>query len=98
MVKSEICNMPKKKDATHRRKTKWSSKTLGEWTKKKCDTHGALQVGYKEHVEQPLSEMSYTHWDSFGFVPLPSFGRTKPPPTRSATTKLLWKLYTIPSQ
>jgi hypothetical protein len=75
-----------------------ASKTMGEWTKKQCNTHGAMQVGYKEHVEQPLSEMSYTHRDSFGFVPLPSFGRTKPPETRSATTKLPWKLYTILSQ
>jgi hypothetical protein len=34
------------------RKTKnHASKTLGEWTKKQCDTHRALQVGYKEaHV------------------------------------------------
>jgi hypothetical protein len=74
------------------------NKTLDERTKKQCDTPRALQVGYKEHEEQPLSEMSYTHRDSLGFVPLPSFRRTKPPPTRSATTNLLWKLYTIPSQ
>jgi hypothetical protein len=51
-----------------------------------------------EHRRQPLSEISCTHWGTFGFVPLPSFGRTKPAPTRSATTKLSWKLYVIPSQ
>jgi hypothetical protein len=54
-----------------------ASKTLGEWTKKQHDTPGALQVGYKEHEEQPLSEMSYNHRDSFGFVPLLSDGRTQ---------------------
>jgi hypothetical protein len=71
------------KDATHRRKT-WSrktkndaSKTLGERTKKQCDTPRALQDGYKEHEEEPLSEMSHTHWNIFGFVALPSFGSTQ---------------------
>jgi hypothetical protein len=53
------------------------SKTLDEWTmKKQHDTPRALQVGYRKHMQQPMSEMSYTHRDSFGFVPPPSFGCT----------------------
>jgi hypothetical protein len=27
-----------------------------------------LQVGYRKHKQQPLSEMSHTHRDFFGFV------------------------------
>jgi hypothetical protein len=53
-----------------------ASKALGEWTKKQCDTSKALQVGYKEHEEQPLSEMRHTNMDYFGFVPSPLYGRT----------------------
>jgi hypothetical protein len=52
-----------------------ANKTLGEWIKKQCDNPRALQVGYKEHKEQPLSEMSHTHRDYFGFVPPPSLKR-----------------------
>jgi hypothetical protein len=54
-----------------------ASKTLGERAKKQHDTPGALQVGHKEHMEQPLCEMSHTHRDFFGFVAPPSFGRTQ---------------------
>jgi hypothetical protein len=54
-----------------------TSKTLGEWTKKQCDTPRALQVGYSEHKQQPLSEMSYTHRAFFGFVPPPSYERNQ---------------------
>jgi hypothetical protein len=52
-----------------------ANKTLGERIKKQCDNPRALQVGYKEHKEQPLSEMSHTHRDYFGFVPPPSLKR-----------------------
>jgi hypothetical protein len=51
-----------------------ASKTLGKRTKKKCDTPRALQVGYRKHMQQPLSDMSYTHRDFFGFIAPPSFG------------------------
>jgi hypothetical protein len=54
-----------------------ASKTLGEWTKKQCDIPRAMQVGYRKHMQQPLSEMSYTHWDFFGYVPPPSNERTQ---------------------
>jgi hypothetical protein len=37
-----------------------ASKTLSERTKKQHDTLRALQVGYKDYVKQPLSEMSVT--------------------------------------
>jgi hypothetical protein len=57
------------------RKTKSDeSKTLGKRTKKKGDTPRALQVGYRKHMQQPLSEMSHTQRDFFGFVAPPSFG------------------------
>jgi hypothetical protein len=46
-----------------------ASKTLDEQIKKQCDTPRALQVGYKKHKEQSLSEMSHTHRDYFDFVP-----------------------------
>jgi hypothetical protein len=36
-----------------------------------------LQVGYMKHKQQPLSEMSHTHRDFFGFVPPPSLRRTQ---------------------
>jgi hypothetical protein len=45
-----------------------------KWTKKQHDTPRALHIGYRKHMRQPLSEMSYTHRDFFGFVPPPSFG------------------------
>jgi hypothetical protein len=67
--------------ATHRRKTRSRktkngvSKTLGKQTKKQRDTPRVLQAGYKEHKEQPLSKMSHTHRDLFGFVPPPSLRR-----------------------
>jgi hypothetical protein len=54
-----------------------ASKVLGEWTKKQRDTLGALQVGYKKHEEQPLSVMSHTYRDFFGFVAPPSYERTQ---------------------
>jgi hypothetical protein len=54
-----------------------ASKTLGERTKKQHDTPIALQVGYKEHQEQPLSGRSHTRRDLFGFVPPPSLRRTQ---------------------
>jgi hypothetical protein len=38
-----------------------------------------LQFGNKKHMQQPLSEMSNTHWNFFGFVPPPSFGSTEAP-------------------
>jgi hypothetical protein len=53
------------------------SKTLGERPKKQHNTPRALQVGYRKHKEQPLSEMSHTHRDFFGFVPPPSFESTQ---------------------
>jgi hypothetical protein len=53
-----------------------TSKTLGEWTKKKHNTPRVLQVGYRKYMQQPLSEMSHTHRDFFGFVLLPSLRRT----------------------
>jgi hypothetical protein len=57
------------------RKTKSdASKTLGKRTKKKHDTPRALQVGYRKHIQQPLSEKSHTHQDFFCFVAPPSFG------------------------
>jgi hypothetical protein len=43
----------------------------------KCDTPRALQVGYRKHIQQPLSEMSHTHRDFFGFVAPPSLRRTQ---------------------
>jgi hypothetical protein len=54
-----------------------ASKTLGEWTKKQCDAPRFLQFGYRKHMQQPLSEMSYTHRDFFDFVAPPSLGRTQ---------------------
>jgi hypothetical protein len=54
-----------------------ASKTLGKRTKNKCDTPRALQVGYRKYMQQPLSEMSHTHRDFFGFVALPSLRRTQ---------------------
>jgi hypothetical protein len=45
--------------------------------RKKRDTPRALQVGYREHMQQPLSEMSHTHRDFFSFVALPSLRRTQ---------------------
>jgi hypothetical protein len=60
------------------RKTKHDySKTLDVWTKKQHDNPRGLQVGYMKHMQQPLSEMSHTHGDFFGFVALPSYERTK---------------------
>jgi hypothetical protein len=44
-----------------------ASKTLGEWTMKQHDTHRALQVGYSNHKQQPVSDMSHTHRDFSGF-------------------------------
>jgi hypothetical protein len=49
-----------------------ASKTLDEWTKEKHGTPIALQVGYRKHMQQPLSEMSHTHRDFFGFFAPPS--------------------------
>jgi hypothetical protein len=49
-----------------------ATKTLDEWTKKQNDTPRALQVGYRKHMKQPLSEMSHTHRDFFGSIPPPS--------------------------
>jgi hypothetical protein len=63
-----------------------ASKTLDKRTKKQRDTPRALQVEYSKHKQQPLSEMSHTHMDFFGFVTPPSLEMTHPPPTRSATT------------
>jgi hypothetical protein len=54
-----------------------TSKTLGERTKKQHDTPRALQVGYRKHIQQPLSEMSHAHRDFFGFVALSSCERTQ---------------------
>jgi hypothetical protein len=45
--------------------------------RKKRDTPRALQVGYRKHMQQPLSEMSHTHTDFFGFVAPPSLRRTQ---------------------
>jgi hypothetical protein len=70
-------SVPPTKGRSLSRKTKNdASKALGERTKKQHDTPGDLQVGYKEHEEQPLSEMSHTHRDFFGFVTPPSYGKT----------------------
>jgi hypothetical protein len=52
-----------------------ASNTLDKWTKKKHNTPRALQVRYRKHKQQLLSEMSYTHRDFFGFIALPSYGR-----------------------
>jgi hypothetical protein len=54
-----------------------ASKTLDEGPKKQCDSPIALQARYKEHKEQPLSEMSHIHRDFFGFVAPPSYERTQ---------------------
>jgi hypothetical protein len=81
------------KNATHRRKIRsrkmedHASKTLGEQTKKQCGTPRALQVGYRKHKEQPLSETSHTHRHFFGSVPLPSHERTKAFTDKNATTR-----------
>jgi hypothetical protein len=47
---------------------------LDKWTKKQCNTLRVLQVGYRKHMQQPLSVMSYTHRDFFGFVTPLSIG------------------------
>jgi hypothetical protein len=47
---------------------------LDKWTKKQRDTPRVLQVGYRKHMQQPLSEMCYTHRDFFGFVTPLSIG------------------------
>jgi hypothetical protein len=52
-----------------------ASKTLGERTKKQRDTPRALQVEYRKHIQQPLSEISHAHRDFFGFVAPPSCKR-----------------------
>jgi hypothetical protein len=68
--------MPTMEGMTFSRKRKHgSSKTLDECTKKQYDTPRTLQVGYREHKQQPLSEMSHAHKDFFGFVPPSSLGR-----------------------
>jgi hypothetical protein len=54
-----------------------AGKTLGERTEKQRDTPRALQVGHKEHREQPLSEKSHTQRDMLSFITPPSFGRTQ---------------------
>jgi hypothetical protein len=72
----EIIGAPKEGRPLLRKTKNDASKALGERTKKQRDTPGALPVGYKEHEEQPLSEMSHTHRNFFGFVA----------PIRSATT------------
>jgi hypothetical protein len=36
-----------------------------------------LQVGYRKHMQQPLSGMSHTHRIFFGFVLPPSYKRTQ---------------------
>jgi hypothetical protein len=64
-----------------------ASKALGERTKKQRDTPRALQVGYTKHEEQPLSVMSHTYRDFFGFVALPSYERTQ-----TATDKKCYNL------
>jgi hypothetical protein len=71
---------------------------LYEWTNKQHEMLRVPQVGNSEHKQHALSEMSHTHRDFFGFVSPPHTKGSKPPQTRSATTKLPWKLYTIPSQ
>jgi hypothetical protein len=43
--------------------------------RKKCPR--TLQVGYRKHMQQPLSEMSHTHRDFFGFITPPSVRRTQ---------------------
>jgi hypothetical protein len=53
-----------------------ASKTLCKQTKKYRDTPRALQVGYRKHMQQPVSETSHTHRDFFGFAAPPSFGKT----------------------
>jgi hypothetical protein len=59
------------------RKMKYDAcKTLGERIKNQCDTTEALQDGYKEHEEQPLSVMSHPYRDLFGFVTPPSYEST----------------------
>jgi hypothetical protein len=50
---------------------------MNKWTKKQRDTPRVLQVEYRKHMKQPLSEMSYTHRDFFGFVTLLSVGSPK---------------------
>jgi hypothetical protein len=45
--------------------------------RKKHDTPRALQVGYRKHMQEPLSEMSHTHRDFFGFVAPPSVRRAQ---------------------
>jgi len=57
------------------RKRSDASKTLDEQTKKQRETPRAQWVGYSEHKRQPLSEMSHTHRDFFGFVPPSLLGR-----------------------
>jgi hypothetical protein len=42
--------------------------------RKKCPR--TLQVGYRKHMQQPLSEMSHTHRDFFGSIAPPSLTRT----------------------
>jgi hypothetical protein len=54
-----------------------ANNNLEAWTKKQHNIPGTLQVGYREHKEQPFSEMSHTHSDFFGFVPPPSYERTQ---------------------
>jgi hypothetical protein len=53
-----------------------ASKTLGEWTMKQHGTHRDLQVGYSNHKQQPVSDMSHTHRDFSGFDASPSLRRT----------------------
>jgi hypothetical protein len=59
---------------SRRRKTD-ACKAPSEQTKKQREAPKTLQVGYREHKQQPLSEMSHTHKDFFGFVSPPSYGR-----------------------
>jgi hypothetical protein len=53
-----------------------ASRTLGERTKKQCETPRVLHVGYRKHMQQLFSEMSHTHRGFFGFVTPPSLRRT----------------------
>jgi hypothetical protein len=47
------------------------TKLWGNGLRKKRDTPRDLQVGYRKHMQQPLSEMSHTHRDFFSFVAPP---------------------------
>jgi hypothetical protein len=69
IMQSMVGRTPSRK---RRRDTQREAKqALDEWTKKQHKAPRVQQVGYDERKQQPLSEISNTYKDFFGFSPPP---------------------------